>query len=306
METKGGQKGQGVRVLSMNDNQCVWMKAGVVNYKICENAFDCTSCAFDKAISRKLAQKPTALVSWKEVMRQPHLHKECRHMLTGRVLFKLCSHNFECKDCAYDQQLCEYDQLPGEEDLSAPAAAHLKKIAGFAVADDYYYHQGHSWARIEHGGFARLGVDDFAWRLLGWPTDLSLPKIGTKLRPSEKGWSIKREDHTAEVLSPMSGVVMVTNQNALRQPDLAKKDPYGKGWLVVIDPVSGLRSKTRKLLFEQEAVSWLNTEAKKLDEMVMSAYGVPLAATGGEIVDDIYGNLPDIKWEDLVHTFLHT
>jgi len=306
MKTKGGQKGQGVRVFSMSDNQCVWMKAEVVNYKICENAFDCTSCAFDKEIGRKSAQQPTAVLSWREAMRQPHLHKECRHMLTGRVIFKLCSHNFECKDCAYDQQLCEYDQLLCEGDLSAPAAAHLKKIAGFTVADDYYYHQGHSWARIEHGGFARLGVDDFAWRLLGWPTDLSLPKIGTKLRPSEKGWSIKREDHTAEVLSPMSGIVMTTNQNALKQPDLAKKDPYGKGWLVVIDPVSGLRSKTRKLLFEQKAVSWLNTEAKKLDEIVMNVYGVPLAATGGEIVDDIYGNLPDIKWEDLVHTFLLT
>ena len=114
MKTKVEQKGQGVRVFSMSENQCIWMKAGVVNFKICENAFDCTSCAFDKVISRKSVQKPTALVSWKEVMNQPHLNKECRHMLTGRVIFKLCSHNFECKDCAYDQQLCEYDQLPGE------------------------------------------------------------------------------------------------------------------------------------------------------------------------------------------------
>ena len=38
-------------------------------------------------------------------------------MLTGRVLFKLCSHNYECKDCAYDQFLYEYDQLLCEEDL---------------------------------------------------------------------------------------------------------------------------------------------------------------------------------------------
>ena len=133
MKTKGEQKGQRVRVFSMSENQCIWMKAGVVNFKICENAFDCTSCAFDKEISRKLAQKPTALVSWREVMRQPHLHKECRHMLTGRVLFKLCSHNYECKDCAYDQLLYEYDQLPGEEDLSAHAAAQVNKVAGFMV-----------------------------------------------------------------------------------------------------------------------------------------------------------------------------
>ena len=305
MKTKVEQKGQGVRVFSMSENQCIWMKAGVVNFKICENAFDCTSCAFDKVISRKSVPKPTALVSWKEVMRQPNLNKQCRHMLTGRVIFKLCSHNFECKDCAYDQQMCEYDQLPGEEDLSAYAAAQANKVAGFMVADGYYYHKGHSWARIEHGGFVRLGVDDFAWRLLG-PTEISLPKIGTKLKPNQPGWSIKREEVTAEVLTPMSGIVMATNQNAVRQPDLSKKDPYGQGWLVVIDPVSGLRNKTRSLLFEQKAVSWLNAEVKKLEEMVVDVYGVPLAATGGEIVDDIFGNLHDLKWEDLVHKFLLT
>jgi hypothetical protein len=144
MKTKVEQKDQGVRVLSMGENQCVWMKAGVVNFKICENAFDCTSCAFDKGISRKSVQEPTALVSWKEVMRNPNLHKECRHMLTGRVLFKLCSHNYECKDCAYDQLLCDYDQLLGEEDLSAHAAAQVNKVARFMVADGYYCYKGHN------------------------------------------------------------------------------------------------------------------------------------------------------------------
>ncbi|MFA4903204.1 MAG: glycine cleavage system protein H [Desulfobaccales bacterium] len=305
MKTKVEQKGLGVRVLSMNENQCIWMKAGVVNFKTCENAFDCTSCAFDKAISKKSVQKPTALVSWKEVMGNPKLHKECRHMLTGRVIFKLCSHNFECKDCAYDQLLYDYDQLLCEEDLSAHSAAQVNKVAGFMVADGYYYHKGHSWARIEHGGFVRLGIDDFAWRLLG-ATDISLPKIGTKLKPNQTGWSIKREEMTAEILTPMSGIVMATNQSAVVQPNLSKKDPYGKGWLVVIDPVSGLRNKTRSLLFEQKAVSWLKDEVRKLEEMVVDVYGVPLAATGGEIVDDIFGNLHDLKWEDLVHKFLLT
>ena len=134
MKTKVEREGQEVRVFSMTENQCVWMKAGVVTFKICENASDCTSCAFDKEIGGKMAQKPTALVSWREVMRQPHLGKECRHMLTGQVIFKLCSHNYECKDCAYDQLLYEYDQLPGEEDLPAYAVAQVNQVAGFMVS----------------------------------------------------------------------------------------------------------------------------------------------------------------------------
>ncbi len=129
MKTNGELKDQERQVLFAIENQCVWMKAGMVNYKICENAFDCTSCAFDKAISGKSSQKTAGPVGWREVMRQPHLHKECRHMLTGRVLFKLCSHNYECNNCAYDQQLYEYDQLL-EENQPAVATFQVGQAAG--------------------------------------------------------------------------------------------------------------------------------------------------------------------------------
>lgn len=100
----------GVLLFSMTENKCVWMKAGVVNFKTCENEFDCSSCLFDKAIGRGLDTKPTSLDSWTKVMRnKPSFEKECMHMLTGRVQFKLCSHNYECKDCQYDQFLYEED-----------------------------------------------------------------------------------------------------------------------------------------------------------------------------------------------------
>jgi hypothetical protein len=138
MKTLSKQQGQGMQVIPTNGHRCVWMKAGAVNCKTCESPFDCTSCAFDKEISRKLAQKPTAPASWREVMRQLHLRKECRHMLTGRVIFKLCSHNYECQDCAYDQLLDEYDQLPRAADRPVLAAAPVNAAAGFMVSDACY------------------------------------------------------------------------------------------------------------------------------------------------------------------------
>ena len=68
----------------------------------------------------------------------------------------------------------------------------------------------------------------------------------------------------------------------------------------------GLKKNLKNLFFEREAAAWLGDEAKKLDSIVMEAYGMSLAATGGEIVEDIYGNLPNIEWERLVHEFLLT
>jgi hypothetical protein len=59
--------------------------------------------------------------------------KKCLHMLTGHVPFKLCSHNYECRDCAYDQLLDTYDQLLGPEDLSILTAAQINQVAGYTV-----------------------------------------------------------------------------------------------------------------------------------------------------------------------------
>jgi glycine cleavage system H lipoate-binding protein len=271
------------------------MKAGVVNYKLCDNAYDCLSCAFDKAMT-----KTGRHGSWRKAMTHlPYTQRECRHMLTGRVEYRFCANNYQC-------HMCEFDQGLEEKDLMVePGTVHPANIAGFQMADDYYYHRGHSWARLEHGGFARVGIDDFALRLLGCPTDIELPKIGSHLEQTEVGWTLQRNGNMAGMLSPMSGVVLASNQKALTQLDNMKKDPYGKGWLLVVEP-HHLKRDLRNLLFEKEATAWLSAEAQRLEAMVMEEYGMPLAATGGEIVDDIYANLTHFSWETLVHSFLLT
>jgi glycine cleavage system H lipoate-binding protein len=301
MKAGHDKKKRSVRVFSNGDNQCIWMKAGVINFKLCENAYDCPNCAFDKAMSRMAEKKPEAAdSSWRQSMRnKAYDERECRHMLTGRAQYHFCSNNYRCN-------VCEYDQYLDEADVAGMAATiHTRKIAGFAVADSYYYHKGHGWARVEHGGFVRIGLDDFALRLLGRPTTINLPKLGSRLEQTEVGWSVQREEKSAGILAPVKGVVVATNHKVVREPDLAKKDPYGEGWLVVVEP-HGLRQNLKNLLFEQDAAVWLKAEAARLQEIVMNAYGMPLAATGGEIVDDIIGNLPHLKWEDLVHDFLLT
>jgi hypothetical protein len=57
--------------------------------------------------------------------------KKCLHMLTDHVPFKLCSHNYECQDCAYDQMLDDYDRMLGQEDLPIIAAASINRVAGY-------------------------------------------------------------------------------------------------------------------------------------------------------------------------------
>lgn len=281
-------------------NQCIWMAANVVNFKICDNAYNCTDCAFDKAMAGGVKKKPTVLVSWRDVLRlKPFNQRECRHMISGRVQYKFCANNYECNVCEFDQDLDEEDLSGVEECIPA------SMVSGFAIADNCYYYRGHSWARREIGGFVRLGIDDFALRLLGSPTKLHLPEIGRCLVQGGDGWTLRRDNKIAKMLSPLDGVVVATNQKVLKDPGLVRKDPYGQGWLIVIEP-RAVKKGIRKLHFEKKATRWLGAEAKRLAELVQANYGIPLAATGGEIIDDIIGSLPNLKWEELVHEFLLT
>ncbi len=140
-------------------------------------------------------------------------------MLTGRVQYHLCARGYGCKVCEFDQYLYEAD-LAG-----STGTVHANKVAGFAVADNYYYHRGHSWARLEHGGFVRLGIDDFALRLLGCPTQIQLPKLGSHLEQTEVGWSWNVKETAAAMLAPMDGVVVATNHKAFDQPERGQEGP---------------------------------------------------------------------------------
>lgn len=290
-----------VGVLASEENHCVWMKAGVVNLKLCNNAYDCLSCAFDKAMMRSARREEGKITSWRKAMSEkPYSEKECRHMLTGRVQYHLCSNGYRCN-------VCEFDQSLDEADLAMiRGRVYLHSEAGFLAADNYYYHRGHTWARIEHGGLVRIGIDDFAARLIGKFTEIRLPALGAHLEQTRPGMIVQRDTNPASLLSPMDGIVLAANSKVLQHPEEARKDPYGDGWLLVMEP-RGLKENLKNLLYEEEVAAWLKAERHKLDAIASDAYGMPLAATGGEMVEDIFGSLSHhVSWKDLIHEFLMT
>ncbi|SMC23512.1 Glycine cleavage system H protein (lipoate-binding) [Desulfacinum hydrothermale DSM 13146] len=299
MKEKVARKRQRIQVFGLEEEHpCVWMKAGVINFKLCDNAYDCLTCAFDKAMSRRLEAGDGRLESW----RKPYLaklygQKECRHMLSTSVPFRFCGNAYDCATCEFDQ-MQEDRVLTGE--IGRPA---VRNVAGFYLADQTYYHRRHTWARLEHGGLVRLGVDDFAMRLLGYFNQVRLPRLGAHVEQNRPAWSLRREDKIALLVSPMDGVVVARNHEAMEAPDRAKRDPYGNGWLLVIQPTH-LKRDLQELYSGDAAQNWLLAETHRLESLVAPDTDLPLAATGGEMIEDIYGNVPHLSWDRLVEEFL--
>jgi len=284
------------------ENECIWMKAGVVNFRLCDNAYDCNSCPFDRGMRKALSsqgRKNATKVSWRQNLKD-HRGDEplpCRHALTGRtVRTKICPYNYECYHCPYDQWLDDYDQLEYQLALSH------KSASGYRLADGYYYHPGHTWARFEHGGRIRVGFDDFLARLFGSLDKLELPALGASLKQDQVGWKFGRDGKEGHAPSPASGTVLTVNYRTQEHPDIAHKDPYNEGWLFILEPDMP-KKNLKRLYFGSDSVEWMERESKKLLSLIGSEYE-RLSATGGEPIDDVYGSIPDLGWDLLVGMFL--
>ncbi|MEW5724561.1 MAG: hypothetical protein AB1896_15730 [Thermodesulfobacteriota bacterium] len=303
---KVGKKSRQAVIFDVAGNQCVWSQAGVIKPTACVNAYDCLNCPLDKVLKTDIAQGRLkggrVLAGWRvssDIPSRPVDQKKCRHMLSGLVSYKNCVNDYDCANCAYHQTIVD------EGLTDPPTRVEETIVSGFSLSRHYYYHRGHSWARVEYGGRVRVGLDDFATRLFGPFDRFSLPKLGSTVGQGQPGFGLTREELTAECLSPIEGVVVAVNAKAAGPGRPPVQDPYGQGWLMVIEPIR-LRLGLRNLLFEEESQAWLEDEAARLTSMIAQETGYRLAATGGRALPDIYGQVPDIGWEHLTREFLLT
>ena len=107
-------------------------------------------------------------------------------------------------------------------------------VAGFEVPENLRYHAGHTWALGESSEMVRIGMDDFASKLVGKIESISLPQRGRWVRQGQKIWTILRDGKSVDMVSPIEGTVTDVNDAVARNPELARRDPYGDGWLVTV------------------------------------------------------------------------
>ena len=101
----------------------------------------------------------------------------------------------------------------------------------------------------------------------------------------------------------MNGVVVALNNKLSEMPSLANQMPYSGGWLAVVKPTR-LARDLRNLLFGNEAQAWIDSEAQRLDDMLQADREYRLAATGPRALEDIYGSVDGLHWDELTREFL--
>ncbi len=124
--------------------------------------------------------------------------------------------------------------------------------------DDIKYHRDHAWVRVE-GKRATVGISDYAQQQLGDIVYVDLPEIDTEVDADSELSEIESTKATSPVVSPVSGTVVEVNEDLADSPEIINEDPYGNGWIVVLDlsdssELNDLMSKSEyeKFLKEEE------------------------------------------------------
>lgn len=102
--------------------------------------------------------------------------------------------------------------------------------------DELRYTKEHEWARVEGEGRVRVGITDYAQDALGDVVYVDVPEVGTSVQGNQPFGEVESTKSVSDVYSPISGRIVERNPLLEERPELVNEQPYGDGWLVVIEP----------------------------------------------------------------------
>ena len=163
-----------------------------------------------------------------------------------------------------------------------------------------FYAPSHTWLRRRRSRGIEVGIDGLAAQLVPWVRSIVLPRRGDFVRRGEVVAELRWGGRRAPILAPLDGTVSRVNRAVERDPGLALRDPYGRGWLFRVAPTDSWRRGLRQGLVARE---WFALEARHLARIFENELGVA-AADGGHLVAAGPGLLDDEGWQTLSRTFL--
>jgi glycine cleavage system H protein len=96
------------------------------------------------------------------------------------------------------------------------------------------YTKEHEWVAVEDGR-ARVGITDYAQDALGDVVFVQLPEVGANVSAASSIAEVESTKSVSDIYAPVSGTIVEANAALGSTPEQLNQDPYGDGWIFVID-----------------------------------------------------------------------
>ncbi|OGW52561.1 MAG: glycine cleavage system protein H [Nitrospirae bacterium RBG_13_43_8] len=100
--------------------------------------------------------------------------------------------------------------------------------------EDLKYHKEHTWAKVS-GKKATIGITDYAQGALGDIVYIDLPEVDSNIEINSEIGEIESTKATSSIISPLSGRIVEVNEDLTESPETINEDPYGKGWIAIVE-----------------------------------------------------------------------
>jgi glycine cleavage system H protein len=190
----------------------------------------------------------------------------------------------------------------------APPAAVRERLRApvlsgwFELPRSVLFHPAHAWGVPSGPRRWRLGLDDFAQKVLGGADAVELPPVGAHLGRGERAWTLDVDGKRFDMPAPVAGRVVARNEAVIRSPGLLNGDPYGAGWLLEVEP-QRWSSGIGAMLDGGKAREWLARVESALRVRMSPELGVVLQ-DGGIPVSGIARALSETEWEMMARELL--
>jgi glycine cleavage system H protein len=131
----------------------------------------------------------------------------------------------------------------------------------FKVAKDRFYNQEGVWAKPE-GMRVRIGLSDFLQQRSGDVAFAEVKALGTAVTPGDEIAVIETIKVNISLTSPVSGKVVEVNPGMETAPEAINQDPYGAGWLAIIE-ATNWETDQAHLLNAQAYFAQMKAEAEQ-------------------------------------------
>ena len=206
------------------------------------------------------------------------------------------------KKCLFRRQDREHKRLSSTVHV---ATTDRPPAHEFGLPGGVFFSPGHVWANVTIPGMVRVGLDDFARKMIGRIDALELPAKGATIKKGECLFSIRQGGRAAVFHAPISGTVHEVNADLPKHLEWLESRPYEQGWVCSMKP-EHLEDELRQLHIGEKAAEWYRAEIARLQEMLGAAHGETAAppAPTGRLVEGQLEATDDATWSKFTQAFL--
>ncbi|HKI79016.1 MAG TPA: response regulator [Ignavibacteriaceae bacterium] len=196
-------------------------------------------------------------------------------------------------------------QLKPKVHITHLSSTESMKAGEFSIPGGVFISNGHCWAGMDQEGTVKVGIDDFARKLIGRIDDFEFPNLGMTVKKGQPLFSVKQGQKTITFNSPVSGQVKRINSHLKEEIESLSVTPYDSNWICIID-ADNMDNEIKELKIGNAAVSFYQDDIENFRVALKGAKRVdkPKAEiTGDEFYIGELENLEANDWNKMVQDF---